>query len=177
MVVSYAFDELHLVQQLHSNLANRSWLIALARLGISVQAFQHSSHCLFTKGATITWTVRCCSQDRCNEASQPAAEESGCGLAASCAAWLWLGHCISHALANARIYIAAPVSAMPALTQYSPYPWPGFDQSTSGTIPNAAIINSLGAAQLRLVAPSALALSLFDSRLQPAACLLAYCPA
>ena len=78
---------------------------------------------------------------------------------------------------TARIYIAAPVSAMPALTQYGPFPWPGFDQSTSGTIPNAAVINSLGATKLWLVAPSALALSLFASRPQPAACLLAYCPA
>ena len=82
-----------------------------------------------------------------------------------------------YGLANARIYIAAPVSAMPALTQYGPFPWPGFDQSTSGTIPNAAVINSLGATKLWLVAPSALALSLFAFRPQPAACLPAYCPA
>ena len=44
-------------------------------------------------------------------------------------------------------------------------------------IPNAAIINSLGATKLRLVVPSALVLSLFASRPQPAACLLACCPA
>ena len=84
-------------------------------------------------GATVTWTTCGCSQDCRNEASRPAAEESGCGLAAPCSVWLWLGHCISYALANARIYIAAPVSAMPALTQYGPFPWPGFDQCTSGT--------------------------------------------
>ena len=111
-------------------------------------------------GATIAWTTRSCSQDRCNEASRPVAEESGSGLAAPCSRRLWLGPCISYAWATARIYIAAPVSAMPALTQYGPFPWPGFDQSTFGTIPNAAIINSLGATQLRLVAPSALAPSL-----------------
>ena len=28
-------------------------------------------------GATTTWTTCCCSQDRCNEASRPAAEQSG----------------------------------------------------------------------------------------------------
>ena len=43
---------------------------------------------------------------------------------------------------TARIYIAAPISAMPASTQYGPFPWPGCIQSTSGTIPNAAIIFS-----------------------------------
>ena len=103
--------------------------------------------------------------------------ESGSGLAAPCSRRLWLGPCISYAWATARIYIAAPVSAMPALTQYGPFPWPGFDQCASGTIPNAAIINSLGATKLWLVAPSALVLSLFACRPQLAACLLAYFPA
>ena len=42
---------------------------------------------------------------------------------------------------------------------------------------NVAIISSLGAMQLRLVAPSALAPALFAFRPQPATCLLAYCPA
>ena len=46
-------------------------------------------------------------QDRRNEAQQPAAEESGSGLAAPCSRWLWLGPCISYdyASATARIYI------------------------------------------------------------------------
>ena len=57
-------------------------------------------------GATITWTTRCCGQDRRNEALRhAAAEESGSGLAAPCSRWLWLGPCISYALAIARIYI------------------------------------------------------------------------
>ena len=56
-------------------------------------------------GATITWTTRCCGQDRRNEASRHAAEESGSGLAAPCPGWLWLGPCVSYALAIARIYI------------------------------------------------------------------------
>ena len=56
-------------------------------------------------GATATWTTRCYGQDRRNEASRHAAEESGSGLAAPCSRWLWLGPCISYALAIARIYI------------------------------------------------------------------------
>ena len=32
-------------------------------------------------GATVTWTARCCSQGRCNEASRPVAEKSENGLA------------------------------------------------------------------------------------------------
>ena len=39
LIVNYAFDELHLVRQLLSNLANRSWLIALARLGFGSKLF------------------------------------------------------------------------------------------------------------------------------------------
>ena len=39
LIVNYAFDELYLVQQLHSNLAKRSRLIALARLGILGASF------------------------------------------------------------------------------------------------------------------------------------------
>ena len=108
-------------------------------------------------GATVTWTTCGCSQDCRNEASRPAVEKSGCGLAAPCSVRLWLGHCISYALANARIYIAAPVSAMPALTSTVHSPGRGLTKPPCflrGL--NAAIINSLGAAQLRLVAPSAL---------------------
>ena len=57
-------------------------------------------------GATITWTTRCYGQDRRNEASRHAAEEeSGSGPVAPCSRWLWLGPCISYALAIARIYI------------------------------------------------------------------------
>ena len=56
-------------------------------------------------GATITWTTRCYGQDRRNEAQRSAAEESRSGLVASCPRWLWLGPCISYALAIARIYI------------------------------------------------------------------------
>ena len=107
-------------------------------------------------GATVTWTTCGCSQECRNEASRPAAEESGCGLAAPCSVWLWLGHCISYALANARIYIAAPVSAMPALTSTVHSPGRGLTNVLLEHIPNAAIINSLGATKLRLVAPSAL---------------------
>ena len=103
-------------------------------------------------GATVTWTTCGCSQDCRNEASRPAAEKSGCGLAAPCSVRLWLGHCISYALANARIYIAAPVSAMPAVTS-TVHSLAGFDQRSQT---QAAIINSLGATKLRLVAPSAL---------------------
>ena len=55
--------------------------------------------------ATITWTARCCGQDRRNGASRHAAEESGSGLAVPCSRWLWLGPCISYASATARIYI------------------------------------------------------------------------
>ena len=73
-----------------------------------------------------------------------------------------------------RVFIfAAPVSAMPAVTS-TVHSLAGFDQRSQT---HAAIINSLGATKLRLVAPSALVLSLFASRPQPAACLLAYCPA
>ena len=39
LTVIYAFDELHLVRQLCLNLANRSWLIALARLGFGSKLF------------------------------------------------------------------------------------------------------------------------------------------
>ena len=56
-------------------------------------------------GATITWTTRCRGQDRRNEASRHAVEESGSGLAAPCSRWMWLGPCISYASAIARIYI------------------------------------------------------------------------
>ena len=56
-------------------------------------------------GATITWTTCCCGQDRRNEAQQPAAEESGSGIAVPCSRWLRLGPCISYALATASIYI------------------------------------------------------------------------
>ena len=55
-----------------------------------------------------------------------------------------------------RVFIfAALVSAMPDVTERS-IPSARFDQSTLGTFPYAAIINSLGATQLRLDAPSAL---------------------
>ena len=39
LIVDYAFDELHLVQQLHSNLAKRSLSIALAWLGFGSKLF------------------------------------------------------------------------------------------------------------------------------------------
>ena len=39
LIADYAFDELHLVRQLHSNPANRSLSIALARLGIRCKLF------------------------------------------------------------------------------------------------------------------------------------------
>ena len=80
-------------------------------------------------GATITWTTRCCGQDRRNEASRHAAEESGSGLAAPCSRWLWLGPCISYALATARIYIRGAGLGHAGLDQYGPFPWPGFDQA------------------------------------------------
>ena len=73
-------------------------------------------------GATVTWTTCGCSQDCRNEASRPAAEESGCGLAAPCSAWLWLGHCISYALANARIYIRGAGLGHAGRDQYGPFP-------------------------------------------------------
>ena len=56
-------------------------------------------------GATATWAARCRSQDRRNEASRHAVEESGSGLEALCSRWLWLGLCISYALATAGIYM------------------------------------------------------------------------
>ena len=108
-------------------------------------------------GATITCTTCSCSQDRCNEALRPAAEESGSGLAAPCSRWLWMWplHLDLLCFGPLRVFMfAAPVSAMPALTELS-FPQPEFDWSTFGTIPNVAIINSLGATKLRLVAPSA----------------------
>ena len=58
-------------------------------------------------GAAVTLAARCCGQGlgRRDEAQRPAAEESGIGLAAPCSRWLWLGPCISYALATARIFI------------------------------------------------------------------------
>jgi hypothetical protein len=129
-------------------------------------------------GATITWTTRCCGQDRRNEASRHAAEESGSGLAAPCSRCLLLGPCISFALATARFYIAAPFSAMPALTSTVHSPGRGLTKPPCflrGL--NAAIINSLGATKLRLVAPSALVLSLLPAGRGFLPCLPAYCPA
>ena len=73
-------------------------------------------------GATITWTTRCCGQDRRNEASRHAAEESGSGLAAPCSRWLWLGPCISYALAIARIYIRGAGLGHAGRDQYGPFP-------------------------------------------------------
>ena len=110
-------------------------------------------------GATVTWTTCGCSQDCRNEASRPAVEKSGCGLAAPCSVRLWLGHCISYALANARIYIRGAGLGHAGHDQYGPFPQPGLDHLLDMDIsiyPNAAIINSLGATKLRLVAPSAL---------------------
>ena len=60
---------------------------------------------LLNLGATITWATRCCGQDRRNEASRHAADGIGSGLAAPGSRWLWLGPCISYALAIARICI------------------------------------------------------------------------
>ena len=76
-------------------------------------------------GAAITWTARCCGQDRRNEVQRPAAEEGGSGLAAPCSRWLWLGPCISYALATARIYIRGACLGHAGLGLVRPIPLAG----------------------------------------------------
>ena len=78
---------------------------------------------------------------------------------------------------TARIYIRGASLGHVGLDRTVHSPGRGLTNVLLEHVPNAAIINSLGATKLRLVAPSALVLSLFASRPQPAACLLAYCPA
>ena len=46
----------------------------------------------------------------------------GLQLAAPCSVWLWLGHCISYALATARIYIRGAGLGHAGLDQYGPFP-------------------------------------------------------
>ena len=112
-------------------------------------------------GVTVTWTTCSCSQDRCNEASRPVAEESGSGLVIPCSGWLWLGPCISYALATARIYIRGAGLAHAGLDRTVRSPGRGLTGvPLVQFLGNAAIINSLGATQLRLAAPSALVPSL-----------------
>ena len=72
-------------------------------------------------GATITRMARCCSQDRHNEApaSRPVAEKSRSGLAALFSSWLWVWPLHLLCAGPLRVFsFAAPVSAMPALTEF-----------------------------------------------------------
>ena len=97
--------------------------------------------------ATITWTARCCGQDRRKEAHRKSG--SGLKLAPPCSRWLRLGPCICYASATARIYIRGAGLGHAGLglglvrPGPDPFAWPGFDQNPST---RAAIINGLGAA-------------------------------
>ena len=80
-------------------------------------------------------------------------------------------------LPTARIYIRGAGLGHAGLDQYGPFPihsLAGFDQRSQA---HAAIINSLGATKLWLVAPSALVLSLLPAGRGLLPCLSAYCPA